>query len=198
LLPSIKVSAMVFGVLALVAAWFLIWTAHLCRQRVDAFFKGARGEERTAFALESLPEGFSVFNGLARKKGMALARGDMDHVVAGRTGVFVVETKNWDGEVTCDHGRVLVDGRPPSRDPLAQVLKARDELEATLTEALETPVKARAVLCFAGRGFFGKRANLNGVEMCHAREVAALIMESPPALNADEVEKAANRLVGML
>ena len=199
LLPLPKVTAAVFGILTLVAAAFLAWAAHLCPQRVDAFFKGARGEERAAFALEALPAGFSVFNGIARKKGMALMRGDMDHVVAGRTGVFVIETKNWDGEVACDHGRVWVDGRLPSRDPLAQVLKARDALEAELAGAIEdAPVKARPVLCFAGRGFLGKRANVDGVEICHAREVAALIGESPVELSADEVERVANRLVGML
>jgi len=199
-LQFFKVTAAVFGVLLLLAAVFLAWAAHLCPQRVDAFFKGARGEERTAFALEALPAGFTVFNGIARKKGMALlARGDMDHVVAGRTGVFLIETKNWDGEVACDHGRVWVDGRLPSRDPLAQVLKARDTLEAELAGAVEdAPVKAKAVLCFAGRGFLGKRANLNGVEICHARDVASLIGEAPVELSASEVERVADRLVGML
>jgi len=198
LLPFPKVPAPAFGVLTLLAALLLAWAAHLCPQRVDAFFKGARGEERTAFALEALPAGFSVFNGIARKKGMALMRGDMDHVVVGRTGVFVIETKNWDGEVACDHGRIWVDGRLPSRDPLAQVLKARDALEAELAGVLEVPVKARAVLCFAGRGFLGKHASLNGVEIRHAREVAALVAEAPSELNADEVERVADRLVGML
>ena len=198
LLLAAKLTAAVFGVLALVAAGFFAWTARLCPQRVDAFFKGARGEERAAFALENLPEGFCVFNGLARKKGVGLIRDDMDHVVVGRTGVFVVETKNWDGEVVCDHGRIWADGRLPTRDPLAQVLKARDELEAALAETLESPVKARAVLCFAGRGFLGKRAALDGVEICHARDVAALIAESPAALNPDEVAAVADRLVEML
>ena len=198
LLPGPKVTVSAFGLLALVAAGLFAWTAHLCPQRIDAFFKGARGEERTAFALEALPEGFCVFNGLARKKGLGFLRGDMDHVVVGRTGVFVVETKCWDGEVACDHGRIWADGRLPSRDPLAQVLKARDELEATLAETLETPVKAKAALCFSGRGFGGQRTTLNGVEVCHAREVAGWIAGAEPVLNAEEVALAADRLVRML
>ncbi len=200
LLPVPKVSAGVFGVLMLVAAGFFGWAAHLCPNRVEAFFKGARGEERTAFALEGLPEGFCVFHGLARGKGLAGMLGsDLDHVVAGRTGVFVVETKCWEGEVTCDHGRVWVEGRLPSRDPLAQVLRARDELEGALAETQETAVKVQAVLCFAGRGFLGQRAKINGVEICHVREVAGLIEKAGEvALTPDEIGLVADRLVRML
>ena len=200
LLPVCKVSAAVFGGLFLVAAGFFLWTAHLCPNRVDAFFKGARGEERTAFALESLPEGFCVFNGLmARKRSFAMSRGDMDHVVAGKSGVFVVETKCWEGEVTCEHGRIWVDGQPPTRDPLAQVLKARDELEAALGEAQETAVKVQAVLCFSGRGFLGRRARVNDVEICHVREVAGVIEKAAESsLTRDEVEVVSDRLARMV
>ena len=194
-----KILPVVFLCLAVVAGVFLLWTAHLCPGRIEAFFKGARGEERTAFALENLPEGFCVFHGLARGKGLAgLARGDMDHVVAGRTGVFVVETKCWEGEVTCDRGRIWVEGRLPSRDPLAQVSKARDELESALA-GKDHAVKVRAVLCFAGRGFTGERANINGVEVCHVREVAGLIEKSDEAaLTREEVGTIADKLVKML
>jgi len=200
LLPVCNISAAVFGGLFLVAAGLFLWTAHLCPNRIDAFFKGARGEERTAFALEGLPEGFCVFNGLmARKRRLAMSRGDMDHVVAGKTGVFVVETKCWEGEGTCERGRIWVDGRPPTRDPLAQVVRARDELEAALGEAQETAVKVRAVLCFAGRGFLGKRARIDGVEVCHVREVAGLVENAAEtALTRDEVEVVSDRLARMV
>jgi len=201
LLPVCNVSAAVFGGLFLVAAGLFLWTAHLCPNRIDAFFKGARGEERTAFALEGLPEGFCVFNGLmARKRGFVrMMRGDLDHVVAGKTGVFVVETKCWEGEVMCEHGRIWVDGRPPTRDPLAQVLKARDELEAALSEAQETAVKVRAVLCFAGRGFLGRRARVDGVAICHVREVAGVIEKAAEtSLTRDEVEVVSDRLARMV
>ena len=199
MVPFVKPTAAVFSGLLLLAAAIFIWTAHLCPDRVNAFFKGARGEERTAFALEALPEGFYVFNGLPRSQGLGWIRGDFDHVVVGKTGVFVVETKYWDGEVTCDHGRILVNGRPPTREPLAQVLKERDEMEAALAEQQEAAVKVQAVLCFAGRGFQGMRANVNGVEVCHVRDVVDVIrLSGEEALTQDETTLVADRLVRML
>ncbi|MCL1888773.1 MAG: NERD domain-containing protein, partial [Kiritimatiellaeota bacterium] len=99
LLPKLPLA--VFGGMLLLAAVFLLWTAQMCPGRVTSFFKGARGEERAAFALEGLPEGFCVFHGFARRGLASIWRTDVDHVVLGKTGVFVVETKCWDGEVTC-------------------------------------------------------------------------------------------------
>ena len=126
-------------------------------------------------------------------------RGDMDHVVLGKTGVFVVETKCWDGEVTCEHERIWVDRRLPTRDPLAQVLESRDALERLLAETKKTAVKVRAVVCFAGYGFQGQRARANGVEVCHARELVSLL-EAPgeTALTPDEIKAVADKLAKLL
>ena len=96
------------------AAFFVAaaMTAFLWRRgvrRVESYFKGARGEERVAGVLKTLPDGWHVFHDFVA------GSHHVDHVVAGPAGVFAVETKNWRGRVTAEEGEVLVDGALPDR-----------------------------------------------------------------------------------
>jgi hypothetical protein len=58
------------------------------------------GEKQVTKLLSSrLSDDYTLLNGLYLRDG----GGDIDHVVLGPSGVFVLETKNWSGDVTC-HG----------------------------------------------------------------------------------------------
>lgn len=49
--------------------------------------------------------------------------GNIDHIVVGQTGVFVIETKGHSGEITLSpEGELLRDGKPLEKDFLKQVL----------------------------------------------------------------------------
>jgi uncharacterized RDD family membrane protein YckC len=79
---------------------------------------GRAGEEAVAASLARLFEkGFYLFNNL--RTGTV---GDIDHLVVGPTGVFVIETKSHVGRVTQDGetGELLRDGAPFERDPTKQ------------------------------------------------------------------------------
>jgi len=72
--------------------------------------KGAAGEEIVANILESFPESFCVINGLTTPFG------DLDHVVVGPTGVYILDTKNWKGVVSADgKGELLLNGKPTDK-----------------------------------------------------------------------------------
>ena len=62
------------------------------RRRLS-FTKGAVGENAVAKALTALPEEFYIINDLATPFG------NLDHVVVGPTGVFVLDAKAWRGTV---------------------------------------------------------------------------------------------------
>ena len=124
-------------------------------RHVERFFKGARGEERVAGILRGLPARYHVFNDF-------VAHGvHVDHVVVGPAGVFSVETKNWRGEVTVEEGHVLVDGRLPSRPPLAQAVREAGLVRSALARAgwkgTVTPV-----LAFASDTFRAHSAEIAG------------------------------------
>ncbi len=156
------------AVLLLAAATFWV-AARRSAARVRAFFKGARGEERVAAVLATLPPGFAVFHGVDGGPGMRLAaRGDIDHIVIGPAGVWVVETKCWDGRVDVDAaaGAVLFEGAPPSRNPVQQAARLTARVAEALARRLPAAPPVRALLCFAGSGFAGGLETVGGVTVC--------------------------------
>jgi len=75
-----------------------------------AMRKGAVGENIVAKILKDFPEGFCVINGLTTPFG------DLDHVVIGPTGVYVLDTKNWKGVISSDgKGELLLNGKPTDK-----------------------------------------------------------------------------------
>lgn len=77
------------------------------RKRVKhnhSYFLGAKGELRVIKELEKLPDNYIVINDYKKRFSNAIYRkkkGDyiktiqVDHIVIGPTGIFVIETKNW-------------------------------------------------------------------------------------------------------
>jgi hypothetical protein len=60
---------------------------------------GWAGEKRVAKLLSSkLSDDYFLINDLYLHNG----GGDIDHVVLGPSGIFVLETKNWSGDITCN------------------------------------------------------------------------------------------------
>jgi hypothetical protein len=60
---------------------------------------GWAGEKQVTNLLSSkLSDEYLLLNGLYLRNG----GGDIDHVVLGPNGVFILETKNWSGDITCN------------------------------------------------------------------------------------------------
>ena len=124
-------------------------------RHVERYFKGARGEERVAGILKSLPAQYHVFNDF-------VACGvHVDHVVAGPAGVYAVETKYWRGVVTIEDGHILLDGQLPSRAPLAQVRKEAALVKSALEKA-GWKGDVTPVLAFASDTFSAHVAEVQG------------------------------------
>jgi hypothetical protein len=78
------------------------------------YYGGARGESRVGRLLARLPEEYHVFNGVR------FYAGDIDHVVVGPTGIFVVETKVYAGTISLRAGQLTRNGQPLERDLVRQ------------------------------------------------------------------------------
>ncbi|MFH1404127.1 MAG: nuclease-related domain-containing protein [Candidatus Altiarchaeota archaeon] len=59
---------------------------------------GLQGEEEVRSALSMLDDTYAVVSEVV----IPPNHGDTDHIVIGRNGIFVIETKNYGGEITCD------------------------------------------------------------------------------------------------
>jgi hypothetical protein len=84
-------------------------------QQRFAMAKGAAGEQAVGAKLGRLPEEYKVINNLTTPFG------NVDHVVVGPTGVFLLDTKNWRGVVAADgKGELLTNGKPTDKPHVRQ------------------------------------------------------------------------------
>ena len=171
------------GGLLFVASAILCWVTFFKGLRhVERFYKGARGEERVANILASLPDSYHVFNDFA-------ACGDrVDHVVAGPSGVFSVETKCWQGRVEIVEGHILVSGVLPSRDPVLQTQREADKVRAAIRK-IGFEVTVVPVVCFASDTFADGVAQCGSVKIVNAGMIAEWFASQPDAIAPDELER---------
>ena len=175
------------GTLLVCSLLGIIWSLMIGLKRVESFYKGARGEEKIAGILATLPDAYHVFNDFT------VGRNHVDHVVVGPGGVFAIETKCWNGKVTVEDGHVLLDGQLPDRSPLNQAVReatlVRDALVSAGWNGLVTPVVA-----FASDSFTAHRANLKGTVIINSNELRASFDTDRVVIPPAELE----RLVGLM
>jgi hypothetical protein len=135
-----------------VIAVFLVWKLPGSKRRLRQTKLGIEGEKHVAEVLDELKaDGYHVIHDIV-EDGY-----NIDHVLIGPTGVYVIETKTRsksddrrDVHVLYDGQRVLVDGHEPDRDPLRQVQALADRVGEVLRSqaALDPPI--RPVVLFPG------------------------------------------------
>jgi hypothetical protein len=85
------------------------------QRRSDAMLRGAAGEIVVGNILAGLPDDYHVINDLSTPTG------NIDHVVIGPKGVFLLDAKNWRGVVAADdNGELLLNGRPTDKPHVQQ------------------------------------------------------------------------------
>ncbi|HNX33525.1 MAG TPA: NERD domain-containing protein [Kiritimatiellia bacterium] len=168
----------------LAAAFFLVWAVRDGLKRIDAFFKGARGEESVAVLLAALPRGYHVFHDFTCDPLTTI-----DHVVVGPTGLFVIETKCWSGRVTFANGTILVNGAVPSRPPLVQARSSARALASYLVDRVRDMPACLPVVCFASDTFQPDLLPYEDALICNASALPPLIATRACHLSADDIER---------
>ncbi|HRR34437.1 MAG TPA: nuclease-related domain-containing protein [Kiritimatiellia bacterium] len=181
-LPQVTLG--VAGVGLLMAAAFLAWAVRDGLRGVDAYFKGARGEESVAVLLAALPRGYHVFHDFSFG-----GSGAIDHVVVGPSGLFAIETKCWSGRVTCEASGLRVDGVEPSRPPLRQARGSAQALVRFLGERLGSAPSCTPVVCFASDTFEPGLLTVDDVVVCNASALQSMLVTHAGHVTADERER---------
>jgi hypothetical protein len=114
-----SVGKAVILIAALSAIWFLDrWSNEkltVIEKRKDNMLRGAAGEKQVGNLLAKLPDGFCIINDLTTP------HGNIDHVVVGPTGVFLLDAKAWRGVVAADgKGELLLNGKPTDKHYVRQ------------------------------------------------------------------------------
>src|SRR5947207_10189694 len=112
------------------------------RQRMS-WRKGAVGEALVAGTLASLEDDFVVINDISKRFG------NIDHVVIGPTGVYVIDTKNWKGTVKADgHGELLLNSKSLPKPPIKSLLGAVMDFQSKLAALTEADYFVRGLMVF--------------------------------------------------
>jgi hypothetical protein len=146
---------------------------------VRAWRTGAVGEEMTAAALAALPAGAFVVLHDRRKP---RSRANIDHLVVGPTGVWVVETKNYGGSLAVRDGDLWIGGRRKT----AFIDQVKSQAGAVSTALGGVPVLPIICVHRADFPLLG-RAELRGVRIVGSHGLVEAISTAPIVLRPDEV-----------
>ena len=150
-----------------------------------AWRTGALGEERTGELLQPLEaQGFRVMH----DRLMPRSRANIDHIVVGPPGVFIVETKNYGGKLRVRRGEIWVAGRRKTE------IVAQAKREAAAVAAVVSPVSVTPLLCIhrADLGWFKQQAD--GVRIVAPKEMVKVLRKAPALLTPDEVSRLADQI----
>ncbi|MBT9258160.1 MAG: NERD domain-containing protein [Clostridiales bacterium] len=171
-----------FG-LGLMWSAVVMWGDRATWAPVERAIRGAGGEERVAKALSSLPDGYVVFHDVL------CPVGNIDHIVVGPAGVFLIEAKSHRGEITVSpEGELLRDGRPFEKNVLSQVWRETRWLKETLESHLGRRVYVHPFLVFS-HGLVKVHGAVRGVMVLPADRVVGVIEERPERLTEKEISE---------
>ena len=146
----------------------------------EMYERGAEGEQATAEVLAQLPgESWTVFHDL-RWPGRRFA--NVDHVVVGPPGVFVIDSKNWSGSINVRDNVLMQNGR--ARETAVSGAAEAAIAVGQLTRAVPI-TQVVPVLCFV------RDDKLTGwsrdVVVCSTANLLTYLLSRPEVLTADQV-----------
>jgi hypothetical protein len=130
---------------------------HTIKRAKDAE-RGAAAEEKVALRLTDLPEGYFGFHDLS------FNGFNVDHLVLGPAGIFVVETKSHPGTVDANGETLLLNGKPPRKNFLNQTWSQTKSMQEYLWKMTSKEWKIKPVLCFTN-AYVKVRRPVKGVEV---------------------------------
>lgn len=127
---------------------------------------GGEAEREVGAALDGLREhGFYIFHDVELS-----GIGNVDHVALGPHGFFAIETKSHQGRVSARGKTLLLNGRPPEKDFVAQAWRGSYRLEEVLGQEVSP------VLCFT-RASARAGLRVKGVRILEVGSLADTMLE---------------------
>lgn len=150
----------------------------------EPWFAGALGEREVGALLERLPDGWTVFHAVpvGSRPGPSGAVADVDHVVVGPPGVFVVNTKHHRGQrVWVGERAVMVAGQkqPYLRNSDLEASRVRGVLAQA---GIEAPVTA--VVALVGAREVTVRQQPRRVRVFRAEALVRWLTRLPPVVDS--------------
>lgn len=150
-------------------------------QRAERFERGAEGEAATAEVLTALPASWAVLHDV---RWPGRKRANIDHVVIGPGGVFVIDSKNWSSDIVITDDGLKAGGRS-KRDTIEAAWAAAGEIAALIPPSAR--VHTVPAICFVRDEPLGGR--VEGVMICSTQNLAEMLTSRPPMLGVSESQE---------
>jgi hypothetical protein len=179
-----RLGLVVGGLAATAAGWGLRFRPSL---DAVAWRRGAAGERRTARLLDPLERhGWAVLHDLA----VPGSRANLDHLVIGPGGVFVIDSKQYRGRLQLDPSGQLWHGRYP----LAPTLRAVSFEADQAAQVLPDPgVAVLPVVAVHGVQVPWGKVVVQGVPVIAARRLPSMLRALPPLLGPERITAVADQ-----
>ena len=152
-----------------------------------AWRRGAAGERHTARLLAPLERhGWVILHDLAVPR----SRANLDHLVIGPGGVFVIDSKQYRGRLQLDSSGGLWHGRYPLAATLRAVNFEADRAVQVLTDP---DVVVRPIVAVHGAQVPWGKVLLNGVPVVPAKRLPSMLRQLPAVLEPQRVTDLANQ-----
>ncbi|MCL2172388.1 MAG: NERD domain-containing protein [Nitrososphaerota archaeon] len=112
--------------LGLVASLIMLIMFQYCQRKYNIYKGGRQGENAVINTLANgLNDDYYLINGVCLKN----HSGDIDHVLLGPSGVYVLETKNWSGKIVCNGDQWHRPGKNIKGNPSLQVKRNTQKIK---------------------------------------------------------------------
>jgi Nuclease-related domain len=141
--------------------------------------RGAKGEERIGELLEGLSGDFCVLHDIESPYG------NIDHIVIGKNaGIFLLETKAHGGRVEVNGETLLVNGKIPEKDFIAQALRNSYWLRDAVSQIVGAKPWITPILVFTN-AFVVSNRPIKGVDIINKKYLLPFLQKTsrPNALN---------------
>lgn len=128
--------------------------------------------------------------------------GNIDMVVVGPTGVFVVDAKRWSGTVSVGAGMLRQNGHARGEE-VAAVAREAEVVRGVLAQALSShgrtdDVPVEPMICFVGDAALGGLATVDGVTIVDGLSAYDVISRRRPVITAEWTTWIADRVAASL
>jgi hypothetical protein len=171
------------GLAAVLAGWGLRFRPS---PDANAWQRGAMGERRTARLLSQLERhGWAVLHDLA----VPGSRANLDHLVIGPGGVFVIDSKQYRGRLHLDPTGRLWHGRYPLGPALQAVSFEADQAAQVLPDP---GVVVRPIMAIHGARVPWGKVLMDGIPVVPARRLPSMLRALPTMLRPQRVAELAD------
>jgi hypothetical protein len=154
--------------------------------------KGADGEAMVSDMLRNLPDDYVVINDITKKLG------NIDHVVIGPTGVYVLNTKKWRGAVQLgSNDELLLNGRPTDKPEVGNLVHATMDFHDKIKVLCEKEEFIHGLMVFVDTYVEGSSSSKKHMHLVRDDKLIEYLQKGAVRLKAGEIARIRRAVLGM-